>query len=158
VGVWQIIVYLTHQSGAPFSPLNVADPGFRNSGISAQLGNIAIRPNIATSLNISSMSLEEIIGHGGRRLFSQVTASNAIGNAGRNILRADGINRIDLGINKNLNWTDSRRLQLRAEFYNVFNSRDFGIPEASIASPGFGLQWDTDGSARRVVLGVRYTF
>jgi hypothetical protein len=49
-----------------------------------------------------------------------------------------------------------RRIQ--AELYNLFNSRDFGIPEAAISNPGFGLQWNTAGGNRRIVLGVRYTF
>jgi hypothetical protein len=155
---WQISGFLTLQSGAAFSPLNGADPGFRLSGISAQLGNIAIRPNVNTLLDLSRMSLEDIVRAGGRNLFSRVTAGNPIGNAGRNTLRADGIGRIDLGINKNLNLTESKRLQIRGEFYNLLNSRDFGIPEASIGSPGFGLQWDTDGGARRVVVGIRYMF
>jgi len=158
---WQISGFLTLQSGAPFSPLNGSDPGYRLTGIDSQVGN-AIRPNLATSLDLSSMSIEDIIradpSSGGRSLFSGVTAGNPIGNAGRNILRADGINRIDLGINKVLKLSETRRLQIRGEFYNLLNSRDFGIPVASISSPGFGNQWDTDGGARRVVVGIRYMF
>ena len=156
-GGWQISGFLSLQSGAPFSPLNGSDPGFRLTGISLQVGN-AIRPNLNTSLDLSRMSLEEILLAGGSHLFSQVTQQSPIGNAGRSILRADGINRVDLGLNKNLKFGETNRLQFRAEFYNLFNSRDFGIPEAVISNPGFGLQWNTDGSNRRVVLGLRYTF
>ena len=161
IGGWQVSGFLTLQSGAPFSPLNGIDPGNRLAGISTQVGN-AIRPNLNTSLDLSHMSIEDIIRVGGpagaRSLFSAVTAANPIGNAGRNILRADGINRIDLGINKNLNLTETRRLQLRAEFYNLLNSRDFGIPEANIIAAGFLSEGDTDGGERRVVVGIRYVF
>ncbi len=73
--------FLTFQSGAPFSPLNGADPGFRLSGIDALVGN-AIRPNVNTSLDLSSMTLNDIVAAGGRTLFSQVTAASPIGNAG----------------------------------------------------------------------------
>jgi hypothetical protein len=156
-GGWDVNGFLTLQSGPPFSPLNGSDPGNRLTGISLQVGN-AIRPNLNTSLDLSNMSLEEIIAAGGRSLFSEVTASNPIGNAGRNILRADGINNVDLGISKNTKIGDGGRLQIRAELYNLFNSRDFGIPEAAISNPGFGLQWNTAGGNRRIVLGVRYTF
>jgi hypothetical protein len=156
-GGWQISGFLSLQSGAPFSPLNGSDPGFRLTGISLQVGN-AIRPNLNTSLDLSRMSLAEILLAGGSHLFSQVTQHSPIGNAGRSILRADGINRVDLGLNKNLRFGETNRLQFRAEFYNLFNSRDFGIPEAVVSNPGFGLQWNTDGSNRRVVLGLRYTF
>jgi hypothetical protein len=156
-GGWDLNGFLTLQSGPPFSPLNGSDPGNRLNGISLQVGN-AIRPNLNTSLDLSSMSLEEIIAAGGRSLFSGVTASNPIGNAGRNILRADGINNVDLGISKNTKIGEGGRLQVRAELYNLFNSRDFGIPEAAISNPGFGLQWNTQGGNRRIVLGLRYTF
>ena len=77
---------------------------------------------------------------------------------GRNTLRADGIAEVDIGINKNIRLTETQRLQIRAEFYNAFNSRNFGIPEAVVTNPGFGLQWDKDGGNRRIILGVRYSF
>ena len=157
LGGWQVSGFLTLQSGAPFSPLDGGDPGFRLTGISQQVGN-AIRPHLNTSLDLSRMSLEEIVRAGGRSLFSRVTAASPIGNAGRNILRADGIANVDLGLNKNIKVSETHLLQVRAEFYNLFNSRDFGIPEALLTNSGFGLQWNTDGGQRRIVVGLRYTF
>jgi hypothetical protein len=157
VGGWQLSGFLSLQSGAPFSPLNGSDPGFRLSGIDGLIGS-AIRPNLNTSLNLAGMSLEDIVSKGGRTLFSAVTAGNPLGNAGRNILRADGINNVDFGINKNIRVMEGQRLQIRAEFYDAFNSRDFGIPQAAINNAGFGLQWNTDGGNRRIVMGLRYTF
>ena len=108
-GGWDVSGFLTLQSGPPFSPLNGSDPGNRLSGISLQVGN-AIRPNLNTSLDLSRMSLEEIIAAGGRNLFSEVTTSNPLGNAGRNILRADGISNVDLGISKSASVGDAGRL------------------------------------------------
>jgi hypothetical protein len=156
-GGWQLSGFWSLQSGAPFSPLNGPDPGFRLSGIDSLIGN-AIRPNLNTSLDLSSMSLDEIMAKGGRSLFSPVTAANPLGNAGRNILRAAGIRNLDFGINKNIRVSESKRLQIRAEFYNAFNTRNFGIPQARIDNPGFGLQGNTDGGNRRITMGLRYTF
>jgi hypothetical protein len=156
-GGWQISGFLSLQAGAPFSPLAGEDPGFRLTGIDTLVGN-SIRPNVNTSLDLATMPLQDIIAAGGRNLFSRVTAANPIGNAGRNILRADGINNVDLGINKNIKVAEGHRLQVRFEFYNLFNSRDFGIPEANILNTGWGLQWNTDGGNRRIVAGLRYTF
>ena len=104
------------------------------------------------------MKIDEIIRAGARNLFSPVTAANPIGNAGRNIRRAAGIRDVDLGINKNFKVTEGHRLQFRTEFYNLFNSRNFGIPQARIDNAGFGLQWNTDDGNRRIVMGLRYTF
>src|SRR5262249_17613800 len=113
LGGWQISGFLLLQSGAPFSPLAGIDPGFRVAG----LGGVRnpIRPTVNTRLDLSRMSVEELIRAGGRSLFLPVTAANPLGNAGRNILRADGINNVDLGINKNLKLTESSRIQLRGE-------------------------------------------
>ncbi len=157
LGGWQVSGFLTLQSGAPFSPLNGSDPGFRLSGIDGLVGN-AIRPNLNTSLDLSSMKIEEIVRAGGRNLFSQVNATAPIGSAGRNILRAAGIRNIDMGINKNFRITENHRLQFRAEFYDLTNTRDFGIPQANVNNAGFGLQWNTDGGNRRIVMGLRYAF
>jgi hypothetical protein len=157
LGGWEISGFLNFQSGPPFSPLNGADPGFRLSGIDTLVGN-AIRPHLNTSLDLSSMTLPAIIAAGGRTLFSQVTAASPIGNAGRNILRADGINNLDLGINKNIRVSESNRLQVRAQFYNLTNSRDYGIPQANVNNAGFGLEGNTDGGNRRIILGLRYVF
>ncbi len=156
-GGWQVSGFLTFQSGAPFSPLNGADPGFRLSGIDALVGN-AIRPNVATDLDVSRMTLREILQAGGRTLFSQVTAASPIGNAGRNILRADGINNLDLAIVKNIRISESNTLQYRCELYNSSNTRNYGIPESRVNSTAWGLEGNTNGGNRRIVMGLRYTF
>ncbi|MGQ9915908.1 MAG: TonB-dependent receptor [Bryobacteraceae bacterium] len=157
LGGWQVSGFLTLQSGAPFSPLNGADPGFRLSGIDGLVGN-AIRPNVATNLDLSRMTLREILQAGGRTLFSQVTAASPIGNAGRNILRADGINNLDLAIVKNIRISESNTLQYRCEFYNSSNTRNYGIPESRVNSTAWGLEGNTVGGNRRIVMGLRYTF
>lgn len=157
LGGWQVSGFLTFQSGAPFSPLNGADPGFRLSGIDALVGN-AIRPNLATDLDVSRMTLREILQAGGRTLFSQVTAASPIGNAGRNILRADGINNFDVAIVKNIRISESNTLQYRCELYNSSNTRNYGIPESRVNSTAWGLEGNTNGGNRRIVMGLRYTF
>ncbi len=81
-----------------------------------------------------------------------------VGNAGRNILRADGINNIDLGIFKNTRIGENQRIQFRAELNNATNTRNFGIPEGRANSSNFLNQWGTNGGNRRIVLGLRYIF
>ncbi len=154
LGGWQLSGFLTLQSGAPFAALNGSDPGFRMGGLFT-----TVRANLNTNLDLASMSVEDILLAGGGRLFSQVTPASPLGTLGRNILRSDGIGNLDLGLLKNTRVRESDNLQLRVEFYNTFNSRDFGLPDASnIISPNFLYQWGTNGGNRRVVLGLRYTF
>jgi hypothetical protein len=157
LGGWQLNSQFSLQSGSPFTPLNGSDPAIALASISSLVGN-AIRPNLNTNLDLSSMSVEEILQAGGRSLFSTITAAQRVGNAGRNILRSDGINNIDFGILKNTRIGENQRLQLRADFFNFTNSRDFGIPDSTVTSANFLNQWGTDGGNRRIIVGIRYVF
>jgi len=157
LGGWQLNGFFTFQSGAPFTVLNGSDPAGALSGINTLVGD-AIRPNLATNLPLSNMTVPEILAAGGATLFQRITAAQRVGNAGRNVLRADGINNLDFGIFKNTKIGENQRIQLRAEFNNATNTRDFGIPEGRVNSSNFLNQWGTNGGNRRIVLGLRYIF
>jgi hypothetical protein len=157
LGGWQLNSFFTFQSGAPFTALNGADPTGALSGIDALLGS-AIRPNLNTALDVSGMSVPELRKAGGRSLFSQLTAGQRTGNIGRNTLRADGINNVDLGIIKNTRVGEDNTVQFRVEMFNFTNTRNFGIPEGRVNSPNFLDQWATEGGSRRLVMALRYQF
>ena len=157
LGGWQLNSQFSLQSGSPFTPLNGSDPANALASISSLVGN-AIRPNLNTTLDLSGMSVEEIVRAGGRSLFRTITAAQRTGDIGRNILRSDGINNIDFGILKNTRIGEGQRLQLRADFFNFTNSRDFGIPDSTVTSTNFLNQWGTDGGNRRIIVGLRYVF
>jgi len=153
LGGWQLSTFLTLQSGAPFSALSGADPGGRVTPLGS-----TVRANLNTTLDVSRMSIEELLRAGGRQLFAPATASNPIGNMGRNVLRSSPYRNIDVGIIKNTRFSESQNLQIRAEFYNLTNSRNFGMPDGNMTSANFLNQWGTDGGNRRVVMGLRYIF
>jgi hypothetical protein len=161
LGGWQMNAFFTFQDGSPFTVLQGTDPAGALSGISGLVGN-AIRPNLNTNLPLGSMSVEEIRdaagAAGAASFFLPVTAAQRVGNAGRNILRTDGINRLDFGLLKNTRINESQRLQLRADFFNFTNTRDFGVPEGRINNANFLNQWGTNGGNRRVIVGIRYVF
>lgn len=159
LGGWQLSGFLMFQSGAPFAAVAGMDPDFRYAGGLETIRQNPIRPHLDTNLNLAGMSVEEIFRAGGVRLFSQVTAERPLGNLGRNILRADGIANVDLGIIKNTRVSETNILQFRAEFYNTANTRNFGIPEPRLtATSNFLNQWGTDAGNRRIVLALRYVF
>ena len=88
-----------------------------------------------------------------------IPSTPAYGNAGRNILRGPGTNNIDLALSKSFPWgkTETRRLQIRSEFFNALNHTNFGVPVNSIDSPAFG----TITSAlpgREIQFGARLEF
>jgi hypothetical protein len=168
---WQVSGFLTLQSGTPFGPLNGSDPTAALSGISGLVGD-PIRPNLNTTLPISNMSLREIRQAGGSSLFSTLSPCTRIGatltcdpgdrfgHLGRNVLRGDGIGNVDLSVARIVRLFGERHtLQFRADFFNLTNTRNFGIPEARITNPaGFLDEASTDGGSRRIYLGLKYSF
>ena len=163
LGGWQLNSNFNFQSGAPFSPLNPSDISGTLGGLASAIG-IATRPNVNTNIDLSNMSVEELfalrgtVNSTGNALFKALVAGQRVGNAGRNILRADGLNNVDFGLLKNTKIGENQRLQFRADFFDFTNTRDFGTPNSIVTSPGFLRQWDTDGGNRRIIIGVRYVF
>lgn len=149
-GGWQFNSFFTFQSGAPFT----VSLGSDTTGS----GN-PIRPNLNITLDLSSMTISETLTAGGANLFRGLSPGQRVGNAGRNILRSDGINLVDFGIIKNARLSENVRIQFRADMFNSFNSRNFGIPNGAINSgANFLNQWATNGGNRRIVLGARLAF
>lgn len=165
LGGWQFGSFFTAQSGAPFTPLNGSDPTGALAGIDGLVGS-AIRPNLNTDKDLSKMTVEEILAAGGASLFRRLCGmpsatcpgGERVGNAPRNLLRADGIGNVDLSLTKNTRFGGGKNVQLRLEMFNVTNTRNFGIPDGRVSSANFLNQWATDGGARRIWAAVRFTF
>ena len=164
LGGWQLSSFFTFQSGAPFTVLNGSDPTGALAGIDGLVGN-AIRPNLNTDLDLSKMTVEEVMEAGGAALFrplcgmpSPTCAGERVGNAPRNLLRADGIGNIDIGIVKNHRLLNGQNIQIRIDMFNATNTRNFGIPDGRINSTNFLNQWATPGGSRRIWFALRYTF
>jgi hypothetical protein len=62
-------------------------------------------------------------------------ANGQWGNSGRNILQGPGTKDIDFSVFKNFHVAESKNLQLRAEFFNLFNTPQFNNPSAVAPTP-----------------------
>lgn len=60
------------------------------------------------------------------------------GNSGRNVLFGPGTQQFNVALHKNFNVTEGKRLQFRAEFYNLPNTPQFNTPNANIRSVAVG--------------------
>lgn len=60
------------------------------------------------------------------------------GNSGRNILQGPGTKTVDFSFFKNTTLGESRVLQLRAEFFNLFNTPQFNNPGATAGTGALG--------------------
>jgi hypothetical protein len=168
LGGWQFNGFVTFQSGAPFTPLNGADPTGALNGIDGLVGN-AIRANLIAPLpTTSTEKLFNLLKAQGQSFFSTLqcngpltapaTICQRFGSAGRNILRADGIGNLDFGIIKNTRIAEGVTAQFRADMFDATNTRNFGIPTAAVNSGAFLNQWTTNGGNRRIILGARLVF
>jgi len=167
LGGWQVNSFFTLQSGAPFTVLMGSDPALALNGISGLIGT-SIRPDYNPNFTGSTagLSIPEIralcgtpvTGNSCPNIFRVFTAPQRVGNVGRNTLRADGIENLDFGIIKNTRISERVRFQLRADMFNAFNHRNFGIPTATLNSAAFLNQWATNGGNRRIILGARLVF
>ena len=87
-------------------------------------------------------------------------ADQTPGNMGRYIAdcRDQGIHNIDLGLSKKVEFTESRYLEIRAEFFNAFNTPRFGTPNTTFGGDSFGVINSQYNSPRHGQLGFRFVF
>jgi hypothetical protein len=61
------------------------------------------------------------------------------GNAGRNSVRAYAFYQTDMGLHKEFPfWKEGRKIEFRAEFFNLFNKTNFQAPNSTSSSSAFG--------------------
>ena len=65
-------------------------------------------------------------------------ALGTYGNLAKGALRGHGLFNMDLGAFKNIRITERLNIQLRAEFFNVFNRANFNNPGTTVTSGSFG--------------------
>ena len=149
LGGWQLSGIVGAQTGSPFSVLMPC------ATINAQGNNC--RPNIVGNgaLPSDQRSIAEWF-----NTSAFVTPSpQAYGDAGRNILRGPGGTNIDMGLSRSFQWrgVETRRFQIRSEFFNALNHTNFGLPVHSIDSPALGTITSA-APARVIQIGARLEF
>jgi hypothetical protein len=93
-------------------------------------------------------------------------APGTFGSLGRNTERGPQFVQVDMSLFKNVRLTDSQKVQVRIEVYNVLNRLQLpSTPNANFLAPGsFGQFFNTFGrtegfgTSRQVQFAVRYTF
>jgi len=86
------------------------------------------------------------------------TPVNNFGNAGRGILRADGVVNVDFGLQKNVLLREGWKLEFQAQAFNVFNHIDLGNPTTTLTSSTFGRITGISHGPRQLQFGLRFTY
>lgn len=87
-----------------------------------------------------------------------VPAPYTVGNAGRFVVRADKFLNWDFSVFKKWPFQEKRSLELRGEFFNLFNNVNFGYPGGLLNTPQFGVVSSTRNSGRQTQLGMKLHF
>jgi Carboxypeptidase regulatory-like domain len=155
-GGWQINGITSFQTGPPFT---LATPGDNASiGSSAQRPNLVGDPyaGIDTSASYHRRGVDQGTYYFNRAAFA-LPPQFTLGNLGKNTLFAPGTQNWDFSVFKNTGITEKLNSQLHAEFYNVFNHPNFGVPNRTINQPTTGVI--TSASSPRIIqLGLKLIF
>jgi hypothetical protein len=91
------------------------------------------------------------------------TGLPVFGTAGRNILTGPALSNLDLSLSRTIQFrSESHRLQIRGEFFNMTNHPNWDIPDRLFGSPNFGqvLSANAYGNKppRQIQVGLKYIF
>ena len=146
LGGWEVAGILMGRTGLPFTPTISSDNA--NTGIGGQrpnvLGNASVaNPNPTLWFNPAAYA---------------IPARYTYGNGGRNILRADGLIELDITLKKYFAITESKRLEFRAEAFNISNTPTFAAPGSTIGSSSAGIITSTLNAGRVMQLALKLYF
>lgn len=161
---WRISGVTEWQSGQPFTIRTGVDSG--GSGIP-----IAWRPDYNPNGIFERDPVEENLRTfkspiSGEGVFITPVTSGGLplansmphgGNLGRNTYRGPSFINWNVSLTKNIPISERIGLQLRADWFNLWNHRNFGNPVAIMSSAIFGAN-TTDPGGREVLLGLKVRF
>lgn len=150
LGNWQVNALVLLRSGRPFTPITNLD----SANIGATTSNTRTRPNLLRDPRLSTPTP----GAWFDRSAFAAPAAFTFGTAGRNQLRSDAFQNVDLSLFREDHWTERIGTQIRVESFNAVNHPTFGAPQTLFTSPAFGQVSSTVSTARQVQLALKVIF
>jgi hypothetical protein len=146
-GGWQLSGIFTAQTGLPFTPVESVDAS--NTGTTE-------RPNLIGDPVLSSAqrSVQEWF----NLAAFAAPAAYTFGDSGRNILRGPGLINTDLGLSRVIPITERVSIQFRAEAFNLFNTPELGLPNATLGTATAGTITTVINPQRELQFALRLAF
>src|SRR5262244_1488140 len=173
-GGWQISAVASVHSNVPFTPVLAIDNAALQSLLTSERPDLVGNPYTGACQNGSRVGTPSCWFN--PNAFA-VPAPGQFGNAGRNILRGPGFAQFDLAVQKSFQLTESTKITIGAEAYNLFNHPNFAVPSntqspltlggngdavfqdaAGSLAKNVGRIFTTVGTGRQVQLDARFTF
>ncbi len=153
VSGWELNGIVTWQTGLPFSPLD----GFNNS----QDGNTGTPDRPSWNPNFSGNLYPGTVNEWFNPNAFILAPAGTYGNVGRNVLRGPHLADGDVSLSKQTKFGERYNLTFRAEFFNVLNHANFGLPNYTLFQKG-GASSGTGGvistlltDPREIQLGLK---
>ena len=151
LGNWHLNSLLQVRTGQPINMVVGGDV--------ANIGNTVawwsyMRPNLVGDPNSGSRS--------SARWFNpdafEVPQFGSFGNAGRGLVYSETVTYFDFSLFKRFGWGEGRWVEVRSEFFNLFNLANYGSPDSIVLSPTMGRVFNTVAPMRQVQFGLKIIF
>jgi hypothetical protein len=128
---WQTNGILSFRSGFPFTV---------SQGNIINTGNNPVRPDRLANGSLANQTINQWFDPDAFHIVScqnsAIPQTCHYGNSGRAILEGPGFHNADVSLFKNFNLIERLKLQFRAEFFNLTNTPQFGIPNGGLNTGG----------------------
>jgi len=149
LGGWQVNGIITYQSGLPLRLTANNTAGIlgvmtlpNNNGQSGKLTG-PVQDRLGKYFDTSVFSQPAPFTFGNHSVYSPDS-------------RSDGTANWDLSVFKEFDVTEKLKSQFRAEFFNAFNTPQFGNPNLSVTSSSFGRVTSQANSPRQIQFGLKF--
>jgi Carboxypeptidase regulatory-like domain len=167
-GGWQFLNITSLTTGPPFTVYS----GIQQTGAGAggtDRPDLVSMPDFSTSRTVR----EDYFGRGANNSsfffipinLPEGTGPNSgyFGTLGRNTFRGPGFHQYDIALIKNTPFGHRGNgelgvLEFRAEFFNVFNIVNFGLPSNTVLGSGFGIISKTAGPSRQIQFSLKLVY
>jgi hypothetical protein len=147
LGNWNVGSIITLDSGRPFSV--VAGGDIANVGGGSQRAQVV--GNAKTGFPQSRLEWFNTAAF-------KIPTSYTFGNEGRNNLTGAKVTNVDFITYKDFRLTERFNLQFRAEFFNIFNHTNFGLPSNNVQASSFGQITSTSTASRQIQFALKLQF
>jgi hypothetical protein len=149
LGGWQVNGIISYQSGVPLR--------LTANNTAGILGTMTLPNNNGQSGRLTGRVQDRLDRYFDTSAFSQ-PAPFTFGNHSvySPDIRSDGTANWDLSVFKEFGITEKLKTQFRAEFFNAFNTPQFGNPNLSVTSSSFGRVTSQANDSRQVQFGLKF--
>ena len=153
---WQFNAIGSFSSGTPFTVYDSANVSLQGEAPEIS-GFYSSRPDLISNPNAGPHTPNQWVNPADFLRLNPNTQAGQFGNEGRNVVRGPGIADLDLSLFKSFAVGEGKRIEFRAESFNIVNHPNFYLPENDIASPEFG-QILQAGPPRLFQLALKFVF